>query len=214
MIKTRKVDDCWIDKNKNRWNIHEYSKKEAKRLSKTLINCFKCYNCVDCKDCSDCNNCKLCGCCVKCNKCIRCNVCCDCEDCVGCSFCSYCADCKDCWFCNNGNFNNDCYDCNRCYSCISCVKCDNCKRCVFCKYINGFEENPARYVTPLIGSRNDNTTFYYSDKKIYVTCGCFRGDLKAFEKAVRKTHKCNKKHFDDYLREIKKVKTLFELEEM
>lgn len=44
-----------------------------------------------------------------------------------------------------------------------------------------------------------------------VVCGCFRGDLDKFEKAVRETHKNNEKHLADYLKEIEKVKVLFEI---
>ena len=40
-----------------------------------------------------------------------------------------------------------------------------------------------------IGSRNDTTTFFKTkDKKINVCCGCFRGIIEEFEKAVEKTH--------------------------
>ena len=41
----------------------------------------------------------------------------------------------------------------------------------------------------LIGSRNDTTTFFKTkDKKINVCCGCFRGTIEEFEKAVEETH--------------------------
>ena len=40
-----------------------------------------------------------------------------------------------------------------------------------------------------LGSRNDFTTFYRNaDGRIMVTCGCFNGDLEAFEQAVTETH--------------------------
>ena len=40
-----------------------------------------------------------------------------------------------------------------------------------------------------IGSRNGTTTFFTgADGKIYVACGCFRGDIDKFEEAVQKTH--------------------------
>ena len=40
-----------------------------------------------------------------------------------------------------------------------------------------------------IGSRNDTTTFFKTkDKKINVCCGCFRGTIEEFEKAVEETH--------------------------
>ena len=41
----------------------------------------------------------------------------------------------------------------------------------------------------LIGSRNDTTTFFKTkDEKINVNCGCFRGTIEEFEKAVEETH--------------------------
>ena len=40
-----------------------------------------------------------------------------------------------------------------------------------------------------IGSRNDYTTFFQGkDRKIYVKCGCFRGDIKEFTAKVEETH--------------------------
>lgn len=43
----------------------------------------------------------------------------------------------------------------------------------------------------LIGSRNDTTTFFKTsdkDNAIKVVCGCFTGDIDAFQKKVIKTH--------------------------
>lgn len=43
----------------------------------------------------------------------------------------------------------------------------------------------------LIGSRNDTTTFFKTsdkDNAIKVACGCFTGDIDAFQKKVIKTH--------------------------
>lgn len=40
-----------------------------------------------------------------------------------------------------------------------------------------------------VGSRDGYTTIYRDkSKKAYVVCGCFRGDLDEFERAVHKTH--------------------------
>ena len=40
-----------------------------------------------------------------------------------------------------------------------------------------------------IGSRNDYTTFFQGkDRKIYVKCGCFCGDIKEFTAKVEETH--------------------------
>lgn len=42
---------------------------------------------------------------------------------------------------------------------------------------------------PNIGSRKDTTTFFKtSTGKLYVACGCFKGTIEEFEKAVERTH--------------------------
>lgn len=48
-----------------------------------------------------------------------------------------------------------------------------------------------------IGSRDDATTFIRSDNEIYVACGCFRGTIKEFERAVLEKH--TGRYRDDYL---------------
>lgn len=48
--------------------------------------------------------------------------------------------------------------------------------------------------------------------EVQVVCGCFRGNLEDFEKAVLKTHKDNDLYRKQYLKEIEKVKALFDLE--
>ena len=63
----------WIDENSNSWNKLIYTKEQAEKLSKTLINCKNCINCFRCSYCSDCS---------------RCSDCSDCSDCSGCSGCS------------------------------------------------------------------------------------------------------------------------------
>lgn len=96
-------------------------------------------------------------------------------------------------------------------SMINCYNCYNCSDC------SGYKIRPMQYVTTKIGSRNDNTIFYYGETEngmsLQVVCGCFRGDLEEFEKAVLKTHADNDIYREQYLKEIQKVKALFELEE-
>lgn len=74
-----------------------------------------------------------------------------------------------------------------------------------------------QYVTSEIGSRNDKSTFYYGDTEngmsLQVVCGCFRGNLEEFEQSVLKTDANNEEYKTQYLKEIEKVKVLFELEE-
>lgn len=68
-----------------------------------------------------------------------------------------------------------------------------------------------RYTTVKLGSRNDNTNFYYDGvDNLQVVCGCFRGNLDDFEKAVKETHG-NNDYAMEYLKEIEKVKVLFNL---
>lgn len=47
--------------------------------------------------------------------------------------------------------------------------------------------------------------------EVQVVCGCFRGSLENFEKAVLETHKDNDLYREQYLKEIEKVKVLFDL---
>ena len=59
-----------------------------------------------------------------------------------------------------------------------------------------------------IGSRNDYTTIFHTDKGIFVRCGCFKGTLEEFEANVKRTHQGNK-HERDYLALIEFVKIKF-----
>ena len=120
---------------------------------------------------------------------------------VNCYNCHNCRNCRNC---------HDCYDCDYCDYCDSCYDCDYCHNC------HDYKQNPQRYTTKEIGSRNDQTTFYYGETEkgmeVQIICGCFRGNLEDFEKAVLETHKDNDLYRKQYLKEIEKVKVLFELE--
>ena len=59
-----------------------------------------------------------------------------------------------------------------------------------------------------IGSRNDYTTIFHTDKGIFVRCGCFKGTLEEFKAKVKETHQGNK-HERDYLALIEFVKIKF-----
>jgi hypothetical protein len=76
-----------------------------------------------------------------------------------------------------------------CRGCSDCKDCSYCSNCSYCNLCNGFEENPQRITSPKIGSRNDQTTVYWTDKKDLVVCGCFKGNLKEFEERVKEVHK-------------------------
>ena len=54
------------------------------------------------------------------------------------------------------------------------------------------------FVVGPLGSRNDYSTFYHTDKGIFVRCGCFHGNLDAFISKVKETHD-NNQHARNYL---------------
>lgn len=56
-----------------------------------------------------------------------------------------------------------------------------------------------RITSHKIGSRQDNTTIYWTSRSdIHVVCGCFRGDIESFKHKVAETHKNNIKYLDQY----------------
>ena len=118
----------------------------------------------------------------------------NCLDCRNCQDCQDCQDCRDCWYCRN------------CWNCWYCRNCWNCRGCGDCK---NYQDNPQRYVTPCIGSRNDNTTIYWLDGNVQVVCGCFRGNLDEFETRVREVHG-DSEHGRAYMAEIAKVRALMQ----
>ena len=61
----------------------------------------------------------------------------------------------------------------------------------------------------VLGSRNDCTTFFYSNNQIYVCCGCFTDTLNEFLLKVSKTHKGNV-HFTNYISAAKFAKEYLE----
>lgn len=64
-----------------------------------------------------------------------------------------------------------------------------------------------------VGSRGDSTTFFRSGfKKILVSCGCFKGDIDEFEKAVETEH-TGSKHEKTYKLAIELAKAQVELED-
>lgn len=131
-----------------------------------------------------------------------------CDNCFNCSYCSSCRYCHYCHYCDY------CRDCSGCNDCNICHSCHHCSYCIGC---HGYLDQPQIYVTKKIGRRNDNTTFYYGETKsgmfIQVVCGCFHGNLEKFEKAVLETHSNSEKYRNQYLKEIEKVKVLFDLKE-
>lgn len=64
------IHGYWVDENNNKWDAVYYTKEEAEKYSKTLVNCRDCENCEDCINC------------VGCRDCIRCANCIGREDCI------------------------------------------------------------------------------------------------------------------------------------
>ena len=200
----KQINGYWVDENNNRWNIKFYTEEAAEEFSKSLVNCYNCIGCDYCYNCQNCNGCRYCHNCHCCNDCQNCN---GCRYCTGCINCNNCHDCRYC---------GDCRCCDYCDDCACCRYCRYCGDCRCCDYCDDYKQNPQRYTTKNIGSRNDQTTFYYGETKngmeVQVVCGCFRGNLETFVKAVLETHKDNDLYRKQYLKEIEKVKILFELE--
>ena len=194
----KQINGYWVDENNNRWDIEFYTEEAAEKCSKSLVDCENCINCNNCRYCYDCSDCGYSCYCYNCYDCDNCDNCRNCRNCRDCYDCRYCNDCRNCRNCRN------CFDCCHCYYCSHC---DNC---------HDYKQNPQRYTTKEIGSRNAQTTFYYGETKngmeVQVVCGCFWGNLEDFEKAVLETHKDNDLYREQYLKEIEKVKVLFELE--
>ena len=65
-------------------------------------------------------------------------------------------------------------------------------------------------IVGMIGSRNDYTTIFHTDKGVFVRCGCFRGTFEEFESKVKETHQ-GSKHEKDYLALIQFAKIKFDL---
>ena len=60
------------------------------------------------------------------------------------------------------------------------------------------EKNTDIFIAGPLGSRSGYTTFFHTDKGIFVQCGCFRGTLEEFTVKVKETHNDNE-HARNYL---------------
>ena len=194
MVKIKQINGYWVDEDDNRWDYERFTEKEAEKASQSLVNCFRCTDCNDCVGCQDCEHC---------------------NNCEHCNYCNNCYCCHDCLYCDKCTICFRCYRCHLCRNCDNCHNCRNCNHCHNCNDCNNYKQNPRRYTTSKIDSRNDQTTFYYgeteSGMEVQIICGCFRGGLEDFEKSVLETHKDNNLYREQYLKEIEKVKVLFEL---
>jgi hypothetical protein len=197
----KKENDYYIDNQGNKWSISLETEESAQKKSKSLINCKDCRDCSSCSYCSSCSDCSSCNGCSYCRGCSYCSSCSDCRGCSSCSFCSSCSDCSSCRDCSSCSYCSSCKDCSSCRGCSYCNGCSSCRDCSSCRGCSDFEENPQRYTTKKIGSRNDQTTVYWTDKKDLVVCGCFKGNLKTFKEKVIEVHK-NSKFLKGYIKEI------------
>ena len=59
----------WIFENNNKYTKAVFSKEEATKYNKTLVNCSNCDNCIYCTNCSNCDNCIYCTNCSNCSNC-------------------------------------------------------------------------------------------------------------------------------------------------
>ena len=88
---------------------------------------------------------------------------------------------------------------------LGCRSCSYCSYCSDCRSCSDFKKNPQRIVSPILGSRNSQSTYYWTEKdRDIVVCGCFKGDLAEFKKAVNETHG-NRKHGKNYKKWIKGI---------
>jgi len=82
------INGYWVDKNDNSWNSKNYTKTEAIKYSKSLVNCKGCIDCYNCKGCVSCLDC------VDSRYCVGCRCCLACLDCAYCMGCNKCVDCE------------------------------------------------------------------------------------------------------------------------
>ena len=84
---------------------------------------------------------------------------------------------------------------------ISCSYCSDCRDCSDCSGCSYCRVNPQRYVTPKIGSRSDNTYYYFGGKIDQIVCGCYKGTLKEFKERVESVYG-KEKHGEDYMKQV------------
>ena len=71
------------------------------------------------------------------------------------------------------------------------------------------EKNTDIFIAGPLGSRNGYTTFFHTNKGIFVRCGCFRGTLEEFTAKVKETHNDNE-HARSYLAIVEFVKQKYQ----
>ena len=71
------------------------------------------------------------------------------------------------------------------------------------------EKNTDIFIAGPLGSRSGYTTFFHTDKGIFVRCGCFCGTLDEFVAKVKETHNDNE-HARNYLAIVEFVKQKYQ----
>ena len=90
----------------------------------------------------------------------------------------------------------------------SLKNCSDCSRCSGCSDCSGYKTNAQRYITPKVGSRNSQTSIYWTNKEdVQIICGCWRGNIEQFEQRVKEVHGDNE-HRKAYMKQIKIFKML------
>ena len=71
------------------------------------------------------------------------------------------------------------------------------------------EKDTDIFIAGPLGSRSGYTTFFHTDKGIFVQCGCFRGTLEEFTAKVKEIHNDNE-HARNYLAIVEFVKQKYQ----
>jgi len=90
-------------------------------------------------------------------------------------------------------------------NCNNCINCRSCSSCIDCTSCSDFKTNPQRIFSPILGSRDSQTMYYWNSEHEQIICGCFKGTLSEFESKVKETHGTNE-HAQAYLKWINEVK--------
>jgi hypothetical protein len=98
-------------------------------------------------------------------------------------------------------------DCSGLRDCSNLRNCSNLRDCSLINFgyriINTLGVNSiSTYITPPIGSRDDQTYFYYTKDWNMVRCGCFWGTLEEFKNKVHSTYP-DGEYREEYDKQIK-----------
>ena len=83
---------------------------------------------------------------------------------------------------------NNCFNCSSCSDCSDCSSCSYCSSCRSCRSCSDFKTDPQRVKSPILGSRKDQTTYYWNDENEQIVCGCFNGTLQQFKDKIKEKH--------------------------